>query len=76
MAERVLSRPPSAQELTVLRREFERARDFYQAHPDQATAFVSLGSRPSLSTTTSTELAAHMLVASMLLNLDEAITHE
>jgi hypothetical protein len=76
MSQRVLSRAPSENELPVLKRELDRALNHYRAHQDQATALVALGQPPSDSTPPSPELAAHMLVASMLLNLDEAITHE
>lgn len=61
----VLNRPPSPRELTVLQRELDRALSHYQAHPEDARKLQ-----------TTSELAAHTLVASLVLNLDEAITHE
>jgi hypothetical protein len=63
--EAVLSRKPTAKELSVLQRELDRALAHYREHPEDAH---KLQSTP--------ELAAHALVATLVLNLDEAITHE
>ena len=63
--EAVLSREPTAKELSVLQREFDRALTHYREHPEDARKLK-----------TSPELAAHALVATLVLNLDEAITHE
>jgi len=61
----VLTRQATAKELAVLQRELDRALTHYRAHPEDAR---KLQATP--------ELAAHTLVASLVLNLDEAITHE
>jgi hypothetical protein len=61
----VLSREPTAKELSVLQRELDRALAHYREHPEDARKLK-----------TSPELAAHALVATLVLNLDEAITHE
>ena len=71
---RVLARWPSATELVVLKREHDRALLYYGANANAATSFVAVGQRPPVKA--AAELAATMLVASMILNLDEAITHE
>ena len=60
-----LSREPSAKELSVLQRELDRALAHYREHPEDARKLK-----------TSAELAAHALVATLVFNLDEAITHE
>jgi hypothetical protein len=61
----VLTRQATAKELSVLQRELDRALAHYRAHPEDARKLK-----------TTPELAAHTLVASLVLNLDEAITHE
>lgn len=68
----VLSRPASSQELHVLTRELDRALKHYQAHPQDAESYLRLpdGQVPP------PEQAAYTLIASLILNLDEAITHE
>jgi len=72
--ERVLTRKPAARELAVLQREFERAQALYARQPQEAAKLVRVGQgsveKPSA------ELSALMVVASMILNLDEAMTHE
>ncbi len=72
--ERVLTRKPAAKELAVLRREFERATALYARQPREAAKLVRVGQgtvdKPSA------ELSGLMVVASMILNLDEAMTHE
>ena len=76
MTSRVLARPPRDGEAAVLKRELERALAHYRAHPDDAKKLLTIGqSRPDASLDVA-ELAAHTLVASMIFNLDEAISHE
>ncbi|HYF35010.1 MAG TPA: PSD1 and planctomycete cytochrome C domain-containing protein [Prosthecobacter sp.] len=67
----VLSRKATDREAAVLERELTRALTHYRAHPEDAGRYLKSEDRPSLP-----ELAAHTLVASLVLNLDEAITHE
>ncbi|MBY0503290.1 MAG: PSD1 and planctomycete cytochrome C domain-containing protein [Bryobacteraceae bacterium] len=64
--ERVLARAPDAKERAVLEREYRRALAHYQSHPGDALKLA--GGSP--------ERAARMVLASLILNLDEAITHE
>ena len=61
----ILNREPTAKELAVLQRELDRALAHYREHPEDARKLK-----------TSPELAAHSLVATLVFNLDEAITHE
>jgi hypothetical protein len=63
--EAILSRKATTKELTVLQRELDRALAHYREHPEDARKLK-----------TSPELAAHALVAILVFNLDEAITHE
>jgi hypothetical protein len=51
------------------------ARAYYRAHPAEAAKFLKVGQRNPAGTD-QPELAAWTVVASLALNLDEAITHE
>jgi len=63
--EAILSRQPTDKELAVLQRELDRALAHYRQHPEDARKLQ-----------TTPELAAHSLVATLVFNLDEAMTHE
>jgi hypothetical protein len=76
---RILSRPPTADERRILGRERDRAIEFYRGHADEARLFLQRGQNVVDAATSTEELAsraAHTVVASLLLNLDEAVTHE
>ena len=64
---RVLSREPSPAELAVCQRQREKALAFYREDADAAREFSGGGDA---------ERAAMTLVANLILNLDEALTHE
>jgi hypothetical protein len=73
----VLTRGASSKELDVMRSEYRRALEIYRAKPDQAHRFLSASlRRPYDGAASAGEAAAFAVTASMLLNLDEAITHE
>ncbi len=76
IAQRILSRALTAREQTVLAREYEQSRDYYQGHPEAALQLLDVGQPPATSKVAPDELASWMVVASMIFNLDEAITHE
>ncbi len=76
LSHRILSRAATERELTVLQRELKRALDHYHAHPDEAMKLLQIGQTPPDAHLDPAELAAHMVVASLALNLDESITHE
>ncbi|MFO0902414.1 MAG: PSD1 and planctomycete cytochrome C domain-containing protein [Pirellulales bacterium] len=78
--EHVLTRRPAAAELAVLEREFAHARTHYEKHPEDAGRWLSHGQSASeLSRASAADratLAALTVVASLVLNLDEAITRQ
>ena len=76
LTHRVLSRAAADREVTVLERELDHALEHYQAHPDDAAKLLQLGQSPPDGKLDAAALAAHMVVASLVLNLDEAMTHE
>ncbi|MCA9179253.1 MAG: PSD1 domain-containing protein [Planctomycetales bacterium] len=78
MTRRLLTREPDAHEFAVLARQRGLALEHYRPHPGDAAQLLAVGQasadRPTLPDTAA--WAADMVVASMLLNLDEAITRE
>jgi hypothetical protein len=72
----VLSRPPQAAEWRVLERSLEKALAHYRATPADAGALLRSGQAPPPAELVLPEVAAYTVVASLLLNLDEALTHE
>ena len=73
---RVLARTPSAKEAAVLKREFDRAVALYRAKPAEAAALVAGTLLSPMTNSSLPEQAAYTVVASLVFNLDEAITHE
>jgi len=72
----VVSRPPTPRERDVLQRELLRAQAYYRKKPRQAVALLDFGQAEQRSVERPGEVAAYLLVASMIYNLDEAMTHE
>jgi hypothetical protein len=76
LSRRVLSRAATEAEIAVLQRELDRALTHYRARSEDAVKFLDFGQTPPDARVNISELAAHTVVASLMLNLDEAITHE
>ena len=76
LTRQVLGRSPSPPELATLTHQFTTALDHYTAHPGDARTFTTIGQQPATAPNIAPKTAAAMLVANLLLNLDEAITHE
>ena len=76
MFHKVLGRRPGIEELSILRREQTSALAFYSRDPEAAAELIRVGQLDSLPETGVANLAASMVVANMVFNLDEAITHE
>ncbi len=80
MAFAILSRPLEPDDLEVARNVLDSSLAYYRDHPMEAYRYLDFG-QPELgphgeSADVLTRWAGHTVVASMLLNLDEAITHE
>jgi hypothetical protein len=72
----VLARAPARRQAEVLARAFDKFAAEFRADPKAAAAFLHVGDsaiRPGLDVA---ELAAYASVASLILNMDEAITKE
>lgn len=76
LTKRILSRDPLPEEQIVIEREFTSTLNYYRQHPQQAFELVNIKQLPRQPTDQDAELAAWMVTASMIYNLDEAITHE
>ena len=75
LARKVLSRELGDSEAAALGKTLEKARAYYRAHPADAAKFLKVGQRHPAEAD-QPEIAAWTVVASLALNLDEAITHE
>lgn len=73
---RMIGRSLTDAESTVISRAQTKALDYYRSHPDQAVSFSTVGQQPEPSIKVAPNIASWMTVASMMLNLDEAMTHE
>lgn len=76
MSLRVLSRVADAEELAVMNRVLDLALTHYDEQPQDAINFLTRGQTDVAGAEAPTKFAAYTVVASMLLNLDEALTHE
>ncbi len=74
--ELVLARAPVPTEEGALLRALDRFKGFYDSNNQAATAFLRQGKSPVRTGLDARELAAYTAVASVILNLDEAITKE
>lgn len=76
LSRRVLSRPPEQEELEILREQLDEWIDFYQHAPEKAEKLLSFGQPEHSVESQLPETAAYTVLASLILNLDEAITRE
>jgi len=74
--QQILSRDPTEREMEIIRQKVSQMLDEYRQHPEEAHQLLDGGQLPRTSTEHDPELAAWMIVASMIYNVDEAITHE
>jgi len=72
----VLARPPRPGETAVLEQSLKKFSDYYAAHSDDAVRVLSQGDSPRDPRYQPAELASWSAVASLLMNMDEAITKE
>lgn len=72
----VLARAPQPAELSLLSRSFQRMLNEFEADPAAAEQLLKVGARRSPGHLNAARLAAMSIVASSILNLDEAVTRE
>jgi hypothetical protein len=73
LAERALSRPLTAKELSIVRGTLKEARAYYEANADAATKLITVGESKPTDKVPAPQLAAMTMVANQLLNLDEVL---
>lgn len=73
IARAVLARPLSPEEETIVARGLEQFIQYYEAHPEDAKALISVGESAVRDTKQASSLAAWTMTANQLLNLDEAL---
>jgi hypothetical protein len=72
----VMARVPSVAERGTMQTALERFLAYYRTHGKDAAAYTSQGASPRNNDLDVKELAAYAGVASLMLNLDEAVTKE
>ncbi len=72
----VTARPPKPREAEILLAGFRRYAAYFHDAAGEALKYVSQGKAPRDERIQPAELAAYATVASLLLNLDEAVTKE
>jgi hypothetical protein len=76
MFRRVLARDPSPAESVVLGRELDRAREAFAGRPADARLYLAAGGADMEDKGDPVAWASRAVVASLILNLDEAISRE
>jgi len=76
LGERILGRDWSTEEVAELQSVYDRALDHFSNNPNAAQTFTVVGQRPEVSLEQAPTIAAWMTLASLVLNLDEAIASE
>ncbi|MFN7937638.1 MAG: DUF1553 domain-containing protein [Bryobacteraceae bacterium] len=72
----VTGRAPTDNEVTVLRENLRYHDDYFASKPERVAAYLAQGDSRADAKVNGRELAAYGAVASLMLNLDEAITKE
>ena len=70
------SRPPAAREVNLLREALANYLDEFKNDPEAAQKYLTQGESPRDEELDVSELAAYSAIASLILNMDEAITKE
>ncbi len=70
------AREPNETQFTVLLEELQSFRERYRTDEEAALKVLSQGEHPRNETLDVSELAAHAVVASLILNLDQVVTRE
>ena len=72
----VVSRAPNETELNVLRENLAKQVAYFRRNSQEATKLLSVGDKRNEANLNASELAAYTTIASLILNLNEAITRQ
>jgi hypothetical protein len=72
----VTSRRPGEQELRALSRNLSSQMEYFNANPEEGVKLLTVGEKRNGERWDQVELAAYAATASLILNLDEAITKQ
>jgi hypothetical protein len=70
----IMSRPPSSRELALLKEDFLHHEQIFSKNPQAVGQLLKVGEKPNDPKLPAATLAAYAMVASTILNLDEAIS--
>ncbi len=73
IAERVLARPLTSKELSIVKGTLKEARTYYEVNAEAATKLISVGESKPTDKVPAPQLAAMTMVANQLMNLDEVL---
>ena len=73
IAERLVSRPLTAEELAIARGTLKEMQSFYEQQPDAAKQLLTIGESKPSGNIPASQLAAMTMVANQLMNLDEVL---
>ena len=76
LCRRILQRSPNSEELEILRTEFQSAQQHFSDATTDSKQLLSVGQLQPIDIQEDPDITAGMVIASMLLNLDETLTHE
>jgi len=74
IAQRLLGRPLTTEEISTLQQTLQSAQSYYSAHAEEATKLITIGATKPDAALPAAELAAWTVITSQLFNLDEALT--
>jgi hypothetical protein len=74
--ELVTIRPPTSKEIDILESQYDERLAHFRSCPEKAVELLKIGKSPVDATINPEELAAYATIASVVLNLDEAVTKE
>lgn len=71
-----MGREPDERQAALLASALRKAEDHYASHPEEATAFLTVGEKPPTGEFPDSKVASYAQVAQLILNLDEALNRE